>query len=289
MQHKERDFQLRGVRLSTLEWDDKGPPVIAIHGWLDNAASFDPLAPLLRNIHLLAMDMVGHGHSEHLPQAADYHLSDSCRWVVALADAMGWERFALIGHSMGAAVASITAAAVPERVSGLVMIDSIGPMAVRPEQEVKRLRLLFHESKEAKPPRPWRDLESAVKIRQRLGRFEIGTDAAMLLARRGMYKTEDGYLWRHDNRLEGAGTHYYSEEQAEAILHNIESPSLLISADGGALTGWRGLEQRIACVPKLRHVVLHGGHHLHMEQPQTVALVINDFIRGLEWSSPLSS
>ena len=285
---REREFQLRGVRMAALEWNDKGIPVIAIHGWLDNAASFQPIAPLLQNSHLLAPDLIGHGHSGHLPEAADYHLSDSCRWIVGLADAMGWERFALIGHSMGASVASITAAAVPDRVAGLVMIDGIGPLAVRPEQEVKRLRLLFdEEAKGAKQPRPWVDLASAVKVRQRLGRFAISTDAAMLIARRGMRKTDDGYLWRHDERLQGAGTHYYSEEQAETILRNIESPSLLISADDGALTGWDGLEPRKACVPQLRHVEMHGCHHLHMEHPQAVAMVINDFLDGLEWSLPL--
>lgn len=284
---KEREFQLRGIRVAALEWHEQGMPVIAIHGWLDNAASFLPLAPFLKDTHLLAPDLVGHGHSDHLPESGDYHLADGCRWIVALADAMGWERFALIGHSMGAAVASITAAAVPERVAGLVMIDGIGPMAVPAETEVKRLRILFNEeAKGAKPSRPWPDIESAVKIRQRLGRFDIGCDAATLIARRGMIKTDDGYLWRHDERLQGAGTHYYSEEQAQTILRNIKAPTLLISADDGALTGWKGRDSRKACIPHLKQVELHGKHHLHMEQPQTVALVINDFLECLEWSSP---
>lgn len=287
---KDREFQIKGLRLAALEWQEKGVPVIAIHGWLDNAASFQPLAPLLKNVHLLAFDLIGHGHSAHLPQCADYHLADGCRWVVALADAMGWERFALIGHSMGASVASITAAAVPERVAGLVMIDGIGPLSVPPETEVKRLRILFHEeAKGAKPSRPWRDIESAVKVRQRLGRFAIGAEAATLIARRGLQQTADGYLWRHDERLQGAGTHYYSEEQAEMILRSIKAPTLLVSADEGALTGWSGLEPRKACVRNLKHVVVHGGHHLHMEHPQTVSLVINDFLEGLEWTSPLSN
>lgn len=276
--------------MAALEWHEGDMPVIAIHGWLDNAASFQPIAPLLKNTHLLAPDLIGHGHSDHLPESADYHLADGCRWIVALADAMGWERFALIGHSMGAAIASITAAAVPERVAGLLMIDGIGPLAVRPEQEVKRLRLLFYEAaKGEKPARPWHDIDSAVKVRQRLGRFAIGTDAATLLARRGMVKTEDGYLWRHDERLQEAGTHYYSEEQAETILRNIEAPTMLISADDGAFVGWKGLESRKACIPQLKHVGLHGCHHLHMEHPKAVAMVINDFLEGLEWSSPLSS
>lgn len=284
---RERDFHIRGIRVAALEWHEQGMPVIAIHGWLDNAASFQPLAPLLKNAHVLAFDLVGHGHSDHLPQCADYHLSDGCRWVVGLADAMGWSRFALIGHSMGASVASITSAAVPERVAGLIMIDGIGPLAVRPEQEVKRLRLLFHEeTKGEKQLRAWSDVASAVKVRQRLGKFPIGTEAATLIANRGMRKVADGLFWTHDERLQGAGTHYYSEEQSETILRNVEAPTLLISADDGALNGWAGLKPRMDCMSNLKHVVLHGNHHLHMEQPQTVALVINDFLEGLEWSSP---
>lgn len=50
-------------------------PVIMLHGWQDNAGSFDKIVPLLSNdIALLAIDLVGHGHSSHLPVGMFYHV-----------------------------------------------------------------------------------------------------------------------------------------------------------------------------------------------------------------------
>jgi len=278
---QERRFRINGLTLAALEWPAEGLPIIALHGWLDNATSFLPLAPLLQHIHLLAPDLVGHGHSDHLPAAAAYHLADNCRWVVALADAMGWERFVLLGHSMGAAAATITAAAVPARVAGVVLIDGLGPLSFSPEQEVQRLRQLFSDEPPRRPARTFADVDRAVKVRQRSGRFPISYEAARLIAERGMREMADGYRWRHDARLSRPSTHYYSAEQSGAILASVEADTLLITAADGALADWERFESRKACLHRLEHVELEGGHHLHMESPQAVATVINRFLAKL--------
>lgn len=273
-----RQFELFELPIAALAWSGEGLPLIALHGWLDNAASFLPLAPWLTDHHLLAPDLIGHGHSAHLPPAAGYHLADYCRWVVALADTMGWERFGLIGHSMGAAVASITAAAIPRRISALVLIDGLGPLAFTPEQGIARLQQCFDDTSSTRPKRYFPDLASAVAVRQRLGRFPIGTAAAQLLTERGMRREDDGYCWRHDERLRGPNTHYYSPEQSAAVLRTIRAPTLFIQASTGALQGWSALESRLACIHALEQHTLPGGHHLHMEAPQSVARLINSFL-----------
>jgi pimeloyl-ACP methyl ester carboxylesterase len=278
---QQRHFDIHGLRLAALEWPGQGLPVIALHGWLDNAASFMPLAPHLEGIHLLALDLPGHGHSQHLPPAAGYHLADNCRWVVALADAMGWQRFALLGHSMGAAAATITAAAAPQRITGLALVDGLGPLAFTPEQEVARLRQLF-SAQPARPHRPFADRGTAVRVRQQLGRFPIASEAARLIIERGMIAVDGGFAWRHDPRLKGPNTHYYDEAQAEGVLRGIEAETLLISADSGSFRGWQGLARRKQCVARLEHVVLPGGHHLHMESPQAVAAILNRYFARLQ-------
>lgn len=277
MTGSERVFRINGLQLAALEWPGEGVPLIALHGWLDNAASFLPLAPHLDGVHLLAPDLVGHGHSDHLPPAASYHLADTCRWVVALADAMGWQRFALLGHSMGAAAACITAAALPERLAGLVLLDGLGPLALTPEQEVTRLRQLFSMT-EAPKRRTFAGLDGVMRLRQRLGRFPLSREAAALITQRGVLPVEGGYRWRHDERLKGPSTHYYSAEQSEGVLRAIETPTLLLTASDGALSGWEGFERRKGCIRQLQHRILPGGHHLHMEEPQAVAALINDFL-----------
>ena len=277
-----REFSLHGLHLAALYRPGVGLPVIALHGWLDNAASFVPLLPHLPEIPILIPDLPGHGHSAHLPDSANYHLADNARWVVALADAMGWRRFVLLGHSMGAGAACITAAAVPERVAGLVLIDGLGPLAYTPEQAIHHLQLLFANAAPRRNPRPLGDLDTAVALRQRLGRFAIGEAAAALLCARGTVQEETGLHWRHDERLKQPGTHYFSEDQAEAVLRAIRSPAILISAEQGALGGWDHLARRKTCVPGLRHLSLPGGHHLHMEHPEAVAAGIQHFLDSLD-------
>ena len=92
---------------------EDGQPVIALHGWLDNAATFSRLAPLLPGLRILALDFAGHGYSAHRPAGGSYLLWDNVLDVLLVAQAMGWERFSLLGHSMGAIVSVLLAAAMP--------------------------------------------------------------------------------------------------------------------------------------------------------------------------------
>ena len=108
----------------------KAPRVLCLHGWLDNAASFVPLAPLLDTLDLLALDLPGHGHSEHRHNTARYHFIDYLFNVDAALDALGWEDCHLLGHSLGAAFSASISAGAPERVRSIVLLDTMGPVSV---------------------------------------------------------------------------------------------------------------------------------------------------------------
>ncbi|HZX81878.1 MAG TPA: alpha/beta fold hydrolase, partial [Lysobacter sp.] len=88
-------------RLAALRFGHGGVPVLALHGWLDNAASFLPLSSHLPGLDIVALDLPGHGASAHLPASAEYTLVNAARAVLGAADALGWSRFSLLGHSMG--------------------------------------------------------------------------------------------------------------------------------------------------------------------------------------------
>ena len=62
------------------------PKVLALHGWLDNAASFVPLLPYLDGFDLLLLDLPGHGHSAHLPPGAEYGLATHVHAALDAAD-----------------------------------------------------------------------------------------------------------------------------------------------------------------------------------------------------------
>ena len=101
-----REFEI-GIPLGRIgalrQGEPDAPKVLALHGWLDNAASFVPLAEHLHGIDLVAIDQPGHGRSAHLPPGTDYSFVGAMNAVLDVADALGWERFALLGHSMGPA------------------------------------------------------------------------------------------------------------------------------------------------------------------------------------------
>ncbi len=72
---RERQFEIDSLRFAAQQWgDESGRPVLALHGWLDNSASFTPLAPQLRGLNIIALDMAGHGQSCHRPGSAPYNI-----------------------------------------------------------------------------------------------------------------------------------------------------------------------------------------------------------------------
>ncbi|MDH5786155.1 MAG: alpha/beta hydrolase [Chromatiales bacterium] len=279
----EIEFKVNGLKIQALEWNGGGLPVLALHGWLDNAASFLPLAKYLTNHHLVVLDLPGHGLSDHLPGSAYYHLADNIYLIKSVADAMGWQRFVLLGHSMGSAIAILVAAAMPDRIMAVTLLDGIGPIAYTPVQEVTALRQLLSHAVEEKVGRPFDTLQAAARIRQKYSHFAISQQAAELLVERNLKECDGGLCWRYDERLKLRSSHYYSEEQVRGILSHVECPSLLLSADQGALAGWSGFAQRRAAIPRLIHEVMTGGHHFHIDAPQDVANCLIDFYQTLDW------
>ena len=98
---EELEIKTSTMRLSAKCWGEpEGMPVLAFHGWLDNAATFDHLAPLLKDFRLVSIDLPGHGLSEHKPSSSSYHFSDLIVEMLEVLNVLGWQSFSLLGHSM---------------------------------------------------------------------------------------------------------------------------------------------------------------------------------------------
>ncbi len=84
---KEVDISVRGQQIRIKHWNPQAShKVIATHGWLDNAASFDVLAPLLPDCSIVAIDLPGQGFSQFRPESATYHFWDDLLDILAVAD-----------------------------------------------------------------------------------------------------------------------------------------------------------------------------------------------------------
>ncbi len=162
-------IQTPNLRIAGKKWGDSlGLPVLGIHGFFDNAASFDLLAPVLPDVLFVAIDLPGHGFSEHRPKGSFYNFFDYVADVCAVVDKLEWDSFALIGHSMGAAISSLVAGTIPDRVSHLVLLDGIdvpvfGQPAMLPRNLQDSIRRM--DAIQANNHAVYKNMEELVKVR----------------------------------------------------------------------------------------------------------------------------
>lgn len=251
------------------------PKVLALHGWLDNAASFIPMAPFLDRIELVAVDLPGHGHSTKLPIGLAYTFELAVLNVLDIVDALGWSEFHLLGHSMGAGIASLVAASVPERVQSLVCIEALGGLPELAENTAKRMRESVASSRAManKPLRVFPDAAPAIKARMQAN--SLSEPVARLLVERGLKAVQGGYQWRTDQRLTVPTWLRPVDAQIENVLANIECPTQVIFAEPAQVYLPDDVRRRY--VSQLKHGEMHvfeGTHHLHMEKPAEIAGVI---------------
>ena len=273
--------------MQAFEWPDLGMaglrqtrgdiPVLALHGWLDNAQSFVPLAEHLDGLDLVAVDFPGHGRSAHRPPGVRYHFDDNVFDVLAAADCLGWERFHLLGHSMGGSVGTLTAAACPTRILSMVNIEGLGPISAPSDQAASGWRKALRGSHD-RQLRLHPDRASAVAARTR--RADIDLAAAALLAERGLLETSEGYRWNHDIRLTWPSTQRYTEAQVLDIIGHIECPVLNVYSEApSGLVSANVFHRRHAALKNRQLLPCSGGHHLHMRHPDRIGPAIRAFFQ----------
>jgi pimeloyl-ACP methyl ester carboxylesterase len=275
----ELTLDLGPLRMAALGWGPPdGRPVIAVHGWLDNAASFTGLAPRLDGFRVVALDLLGHGRSEHRPAACSHHFVDWVPQILDAADALGFDRFALLGHSMGAGISSLVPSAAPGRVERIVLLEGAGPLATPPDDAPKLLQTALDDERRiaASEVKRHSDLASAVAARQ------SGTDldpvSARLLVERSVEIADDGVRFTFDPRLRTRSRWRFTEEQVHAFLAAIDCPVLAMQA----ISGWpfppELMAARLAAIPDCRRFEVEGGHHVHLTHPERVAGAVIDFL-----------
>lgn len=94
--------------------------VVAVHGWFGDRRCYETVLADLdeRTFSYAVPDLRGYGASKETPGA--YTTTEAAGDILALADSLGWDRFSLVGHSMGAAVIQRVLAAAPDRVRRMV-------------------------------------------------------------------------------------------------------------------------------------------------------------------------
>lgn len=268
------ELTVRGIAIG----NESAPLMLCVHGWLDNAASFSSMLPFLSDYRVIAIDWPGHGLSDHRSQDAFYHFIDWVDDLLKLFELNKWQDIHLVGHSMGGMVASAFAAAFPEKVKTLNLIDSIGFVTTEAKESAQQLRKgllsrlkIRNKSKSMHPT-----FESALTARLQV--TDLNAEQVKPIVERGLEQVETGYYWRADSRLRLTSPYRLTPEQAVHLVSDISSPTHLIYGDKGMIKEKNQREQFVNYFQNITAQQLSGGHHLHIEHPEQVAKLIHQFI-----------
>ncbi len=266
-------------------------PLIAVHGWLDNANSFDFLAPHLdKKIKLYALDLPGHGLSDHNKKGADYLFSLGVQQLIELTEILGLESFHLLGHSLGAALTSLVAGVIPKKIKTLTLIEGLGPITYPkedlPQKILHNLKMKKHRITAQKPL--YKSEEEGALDRHK--KTDLSYESALSLAQRGLGKINDKqYTWLSDPKLLIPPLHPFTEDQVSEFLKKITSPTLVVLGKNGLKFVHEAMEKRLKLLTQKKVLSYPGGHHVHMEQPIKIAQAINSHLIKKTFKSPLST
>lgn len=277
-------FDVGGVELSAKRWGEPGGhPAIALHGWLDSAASFDFLAPLLSSCDLVCLDCAGHAKSGRRNYLGAYNIWQDVGELFAVADQLGWSTFSLLGHSRGAMISLLAAGTFPARISHLCLLEGGIPRLATatdaPQLLAEAIRTLRIAT--ARPPGCYPDFAAAVAARAN-GFTPLAEPDAEALARHGVMETSSGFVWSYDPKLLAGSEVRLSLEQVLAFRGNITANTMVILAEQGLVVQESMAVELLCSRPDWNVVRLPGGHHLHMhEQAPAIASLINRHLGGL--------
>lgn len=265
-------FKLNGI--AGLEWgntEHSAPVVLFLHGWLDNLNSFKPMMSFFNTAseyRFIAIDFPGHGESDWRITDSFYFFNDYVNDVYSTLKHLHINSCHLVGHSMGALVASVFASCFPDKVQSLSLIDGVGLMY----SKAKETKLLLTRAIEQKNKfnvtgnKPFLRIEDIFKARERVS--DLKRDDVITLMERNIQVLDDGFVLRTDPKLKLSSPFRYTYEQAVSVLDGIESPTLLILGS----RGFEEMKQRLtkfqSCYLKLSQVTVEGGHHCHMDSPE---------------------
>ena len=283
-QSRSEFLRVRGLRYHIRRWGEpSAPKVFLLHGYLDVSATWQPVAEgLLPKFQVLAPDLRGFGGTEW-PQDG-YWFQDYVADFEVIADHFSpGEPILLVGHSMGAQVASLYAGLRPERVKKLVCLDGLFLPDMEDALAPKRFRAWLDDLKALHTKQKTYPSFADLAERIRKQHPDLPAERAEFVAR--CWGREDGYgritlCADPKHRLRGPGL--FHVEESMAIWRQVAAPTLFVDAGqsqfGKAISAQEIDRRRAAFRDRRSMRIEQGSHMLHFSAPEATARAIADFL-----------
>ena len=270
---RNRRVEVRGLDLHVLEWGPAGRTgVLLLHGGAAHAHWFDAVATALgEHRHVVALDQRGHGESAWATPPA-YATEDFAADIVGVLGALGWDSGILIGHSMGGHNAIGCAAWYPERLRGLVIVDS------RPAIPAERLAQM--KERGARPHRRHPSVEAAAAA-FRLLPPDTRAEPALLahLARQSVTWQDGAVSLRFDPVC------YAARVPADGwqLVPRVTAPTLVVRGELSPILTRPMAERLRAEISGARFAEIPGAyHHLVLDRPEAFVAEVRNFLDDLD-------
>jgi len=236
--------------------------VLALHGWFGDESCFDPMRDALSLDEFTYAFMAYRGYGLSRQQRGEYTMKEIAADALDLADALEWESFSLIGHSMGGMAVQRVLADAPKRVEKIVAVTPVPASGVPFD------------------PESWKLFDGAARnLDNRRGIIDFSTGGRLSKAwidRIARYSAETAAMEAFAAYLQAwAKTDFHAE-----IVGNPVPIKLIIGAHDQALTEDAMKATYLAWYPRAElEVMQNAGHYPMNETPVALATSIEAFLR----------
>ena len=279
------DVTVDGRRLQVVtRGDTTAPAIVLVHGIRDHARSWDRIgAELANHFYVVAPDLRGHGDSDRAGSCG-YGMAAFVLDLAGVVAELNLAQFALVGHSLGGAIALRFASAFPERVSVLCAIEAIELPIVRdqrvePQAFPRRLRSWIDDERARSIRRP-KCYESIADAERRMAQAHptFDKDTIRHLVAHGLTAIPGGrWRWKHDDAARLRAPEDADGRELDEMLAAIACPTLLAYGDAS----WIALppQKRLDLIGNHRLVVFPGvSHWLHHEARSDFLTTLTHFL-----------
>jgi esterase len=267
-------LDIGGLSFHYVDWGGSGTPLLMLHGLSGHARTWDHTAAALSDRYrVLALDQRGHGDSDWAPRYGFGPMSDD---VLAFLDALQLGEVTLMGLSMGGLVSFVFAAAHPDRVCRLLVLDigpEVAPAGARNIAAVLAARDVFGSEDEAfalaraANPRPADEM-----LRHRV--------------RHALRPLPDGTLtFKFDKALRGRPGALWdlTPDQLWAAWRSVRCPVLLVRGQESDILAAETAQRMLAENPQAELVsVPDSGHTIALDNPQGLLDAIEPWLAAAE-------
>lgn len=269
-----------------------GPPVVLLHGYPQTHVMWHAIAPALARTHsVVCLDLRGYGWSS-APEGDGgrelYTKRAMAREVVAVMEALGHIRFAVVGHDRGARVGYRLALDHPGRVERLALLDILPTLAMWEGMDAKRAMKVYHWMFLAQPaplpermiqPDPLAYLDHTLASWTAAKTLSAFDPRALAHYRTAFNNPDRIHAFCEDYRA-GATTDLAHDRASRDAGQHITCPTLVLwgeagipSENGGPLAAWRE-----TFAPRAEGRVIKGGHFIAEENTAGTLAALTTFL-----------